>query len=646
MFFRLIIALSGIKILLISSFVWGAEVRKLGVNDLQYGADVTSPAGEFVTGIQPVDARAYSTLSDAVASASGNTLLIANAQKVSVDTTIDSTVHIVVVRGGSFVVAAGKTLTINGPFSAGLYPAFSGRGSVVFGAGSIPEAYPEWWGARGDLSADTTAAIQSAIDSRVPDGNNNSGSIVKLSGKYLVNGTIYIKYNGVKIYGTNIHTSQLKFNPSFGTPGNRAKLISIQAAKPANLIQQIVLKDFGIMATYPSTYSKQAISISDGSYITIENVSTPDWSWTTASGTPVKNVFFVFAGRDQHTISRCNVTADMPVYITKNRNTSLYQFDVMHFHDLSLHTWDPNEYAITFDSGVNITQWIMDGRSIALGGKGGIYFNDTKSGTATSGQITIDNYRIESGNLSSQSYCKAKGVPFACCTGVGVGATCGRGGYGIYMDFGVRNPLASNIRISNSSVNDGTANGYRFNRVSTLELNHINAGFSATNKALILDNVMRATVTSLGIGNDNATVQFNNMNARFVSKFYSNYAYPTNPSVSFGIFEYHDVDTPSRNLVYNNGVKKWDRAQATDSGTNISLPALTSGQSMIVTVSCNLGYAQYHVNYAGVMKIAGSDPFGVNGSGSITLLADGAGNSKVSNVSAGHQTIVISTSGS
>ena len=69
------------------------------------------------------------------------------------------------VKGGSFTVASGKTLTIDVPFSAGLYQVFSGAGSVVFGAGLVTEVYPQWWGAVGVGVRDDTAAIQAAAQS-------------------------------------------------------------------------------------------------------------------------------------------------------------------------------------------------------------------------------------------------------------------------------------------------------------------------------------------------------------------------------------------------------------------------------------------------------------------------------------------------
>lgn len=78
------------------------------------------------------------------------------------------------VISGSINIASGKTLTINGLFQAPKQTCFEGAGAVVFAAGSCNEAYPEWWGARGDSQigsngtittsgTDCTAAIAAAL---------------------------------------------------------------------------------------------------------------------------------------------------------------------------------------------------------------------------------------------------------------------------------------------------------------------------------------------------------------------------------------------------------------------------------------------------------------------------------------------------
>jgi len=481
---------------------------------------------------------------------------------------------------------------------------------------NIHELYPEWFGAKNDFSADATVAFNAAIS--ISKTLTDIPKAIKLGGKYLIDGTLLIDHDGVEFQGLGSETSQIKFNPA----SSPAKLFLIQAENPANLIQECVLRDFGILATSSSAIKKQAITISDGSFITIEGVNTPDWSWT---GT--KSIFFVFAGRDQHTIRGCYVAADLPVYVDQNPNSATYQFDVFHFHDFSMQILDPDEYAITFAPGVNISQWLVDGRTIVLAGKGGIYFNDTDSGTATSSQITIDNFRVESG------------------TGGGGSAD----GYAIYMDFGAGNPLAGNVNISNSSANDPTLNGYYLKRVAAVVAEDINCGFAAANNAFILTGVQRAKITNLSVSDDAAVVQFNQMNVKRLERPYTLASYPNNLSIAFGLFEYYDTDTTSRNLTYENGVRKWGRSETIGNSEGISFPTLpAAGSSMVVTISCNFGYALYYIGYAAAsaVLISGTSGFGVAGAGNITVIASGAGISALTNTSAGSQDFIITSVGS
>jgi len=64
-------------------------------------------------------------------------------------------------KGGN--IANSTTFVINSSFTAGLYQVFTGTGKVVFGNGSITEAYPEWWGAVAVTGVDSGPAIRKAV---------------------------------------------------------------------------------------------------------------------------------------------------------------------------------------------------------------------------------------------------------------------------------------------------------------------------------------------------------------------------------------------------------------------------------------------------------------------------------------------------
>lgn len=60
---------------------------------------------------------------------------------------------------GGIHIASGRTLQINGTFSAPRITCFLGEGAAAFGAGACVEAYPEWWGARPDSAPGTRGTI-------------------------------------------------------------------------------------------------------------------------------------------------------------------------------------------------------------------------------------------------------------------------------------------------------------------------------------------------------------------------------------------------------------------------------------------------------------------------------------------------------
>ncbi len=125
------------------------------------------------------DLRLYVSLSAAVTAigATQATLLISTSATVSDDLIIPITLTLRTIQGGMITVATTKTLTINGPFEAGVYQVFTceGTGKVVFGSGSVEWVCPEWWGADPVGVADSYAAFVLAVAS-LPHGGTIFGS--------------------------------------------------------------------------------------------------------------------------------------------------------------------------------------------------------------------------------------------------------------------------------------------------------------------------------------------------------------------------------------------------------------------------------------------------------------------------------------
>lgn len=86
--------------------------------------------------------------------------------RISSNLTIPPNITMKPEPGAVFNIANGITLTINGPFEAGLCQKFScqGTGRVVFGTGAVKEVYPEWWATnRTPGTTDMTMALNAAL---------------------------------------------------------------------------------------------------------------------------------------------------------------------------------------------------------------------------------------------------------------------------------------------------------------------------------------------------------------------------------------------------------------------------------------------------------------------------------------------------
>lgn len=112
------------------------------------------------------------TLRSLIASAGSSPMSITVYDDIPItdDLIVPENIELNFKRGGKLSVSATKTLTINGPFSAGLYQVFSGDGSVV----GLSEAYVQWFGAVSDYSegagTNNHTAIESAAASLISGG--------------------------------------------------------------------------------------------------------------------------------------------------------------------------------------------------------------------------------------------------------------------------------------------------------------------------------------------------------------------------------------------------------------------------------------------------------------------------------------------
>ena len=137
-----------------------------------------------------------STVISAIGSLSSE-LLINVPVSVTSNTTIPATLETIVQKGALISIATGVTLTINGPFNAGVYQVFSitGTGKVVFNNAVNSTGYPEWWGAQvNNSSFDCSTAINACIVA-LPQTQLQAGN-------YYVGTRIVMQVQGRSLLGT------------------------------------------------------------------------------------------------------------------------------------------------------------------------------------------------------------------------------------------------------------------------------------------------------------------------------------------------------------------------------------------------------------------------------------------------------------
>lgn len=189
-------------ILLSSSLAWGQmvsdfpEVTAPAANDIFYliktPYGITDDAhikwGTFSNFFQSFgttlyDNRNYANLAAAITAigATVGELHIWDAETLTANAVFPATLGVVIHKGGSVVKASTYTLTISGPFEAGLYQVFSGFTTVTLS--QVKQFYPQWFGATGDGTTNDSVAIQAAINAVSGAGG---GTVFFPVGTYLV----------------------------------------------------------------------------------------------------------------------------------------------------------------------------------------------------------------------------------------------------------------------------------------------------------------------------------------------------------------------------------------------------------------------------------------------------------------------------
>lgn len=173
----------------------------------------------------------YNSLAATMTAIGGNeaTIMIPNEQIIDDNLIIPANITLRFIQGGYLNIAVGKTVTINGHVEAGLYQIFEGAGLVVFGAGSVREVSPEWWG---DNTTPGTTEMTDIINKAINSVFANVGKVSFVPYQiYYIGGGSNAPYDGVG----DTYDDGIRIRSNVILEGNNCLLTSDQGgATPAD----------------------------------------------------------------------------------------------------------------------------------------------------------------------------------------------------------------------------------------------------------------------------------------------------------------------------------------------------------------------------------------------------------------------------
>lgn len=185
----------------------------------------------------------------------------------------------------------------------------------------------------------------------------------------LVTGVVSSK-GSVHMEGAGMEATRLVFSPT-------ANGTLLKVANGASTVDFGSIRNLSLYSA-DSTYTKTALNVVDITRYEIEDVAilggvtaafSNQWSGANSIGLQTN-------GRDSLAAKNLFISADRPLYIKQNPNSSI---DVDHFHFTNFYPIANGHPCIEVEDGVNVTRLIFDGYQPWVGGTYGFYWLDRKS---------------------------------------------------------------------------------------------------------------------------------------------------------------------------------------------------------------------------------------------------------------------------
>lgn len=205
---------------------------------------------------------------------------------ISSAVTFTSNIAVYCPNGATFTKSGSGTMTFNGPFSAGLYPVFSGfaAGEVTFGTGAVKEILPQWWGLSPSASQATNAAalnaafVNTTIPIYIPEGTYETTALTAINHDIVVRGAgrgTVLKFNTT---GNSIDITRTSYKIAHFSNFSMKSVTNTPAIFINNNFDNTLIENL----FFESTSATIAIQNSDAYGLTIRKCK-----WSFFTGTPI-----------------------------------------------------------------------------------------------------------------------------------------------------------------------------------------------------------------------------------------------------------------------------------------------------------------------------------------------------------------------
>lgn len=305
-----------------------------------------------------------------------------------------------------FNIASGKTLTLNGPFTADLNRIFNGLGTALFPSTqhNVKEVYPQWWGTSNNIH---TAAISSALGSLINGGRliftkqvfNTSGILINTNKTHIVieqDAEIkIIGKTGDPYYLISVLASDVSISGVGVLNGNRDNLEDpnwschiIRIVADGKSIDNITVKDISIKDA-PSYTGGGGFSRGDGIYISKQGNSA-----YTISNVRISNCKISNCGRNGISVIHC----DSGLIISGNNIIGAKQCGI----DIEPSMLNKHIVEGALVTGNTIDCQSLGGRGIDAGGEACSFTNNIIKNPVSAG-IFLPEHDSKSNNISGNS---------------------------------------------------------------------------------------------------------------------------------------------------------------------------------------------------------------------------------------------------